>query len=453
MSRKYTSSPIVKSVWQPRQKGRAMLMPRPLEPQQESDTVELQSGVADMTEQDVPENSSRLEHLRDADYIIPFRHRSVVQDLRKPSSSLPRSPAVDCLKEVLAGKSKNYCLLAPSSDSSSYEELDTTIKENSVLTSTMIKKGKVQLKMKNISVIASRQSVDPRLSGQPQQKQLSSTPVNKKTFQSSPPICQVDPSGISSIHSSDAGGSMLVPRIDREILTMDRVEETDESYDETILTNQTASLYHLSPNPSLNQPSKSYLTVTGVFHANTREKSKDLTQFIKAQLSCLSPSRNLTSIARDDTSAAKIDSSKQVDNLVSSGSTQDMGMKKVIDSHTSEVTGRSSNISAVATTTKNSTSSVSSVDTSGEIFSTVVHSKLVTRVVPYKTSVRKGTMSDVKKKFRLASRKPLVSPRLSIYSPEEYYRGKRASEKLFDELVEQDQGASYCYGEEVFTQE
>jgi len=336
----------------------------------------------------------------------------------------------------------------------------------------MIKKGKVQLKMKNISVIASRQSVDPRLSGQPQQKQLSSTPVNKNTFQSSPPICRVDPSGISSIHSSDAGGSMLVPREEREILTMDRVEETDESYDEsklvtrveetdesateesydeTTLTNQTASPYRLSPNPSLNQPSNSYSTVTGVFHANTREKSKDLTQFIKAQLSCLSPSRNLTSIARDDTSTAKIDSSKQVDNLVSSGSTQDMGMKKVIDSYTSEVTERSSNMSAVATTTKNSTSSVSSVDTSGEIFSAVVHSKLVTRVVPYNTSVRKGAMSDVKK-FRLASRKPLVSPRLSIYSPEEYYRGERASEKLFDEMLEQDQGASYCYGEEVFTQ-
>merc|ERR1712179_157310 len=388
------------------------------------------------------------EHLRDADYILPFRHRSVVQDLRKPSSSLPRSPAVDCLKEVLAGKPKNYCLLAPSSDSSSYEELDTTIQENSVLTSTMIKKGKVQLKMKNISVIASRQSVDPRLSGQPQQKQLSSTPVIK-TSQSSPPICRVDPSGISSIHSSDAGGSMLVPREETEESYDDsklvtRVEETDESesYDETTLTNQTASPYHLSPNPSLNQPSNSYSTVTGVFHANTREKSKDLTQFIKAQLSCLSPSRNLTSIARDDTSTAKIDSSKQVDNLVSSGSTLDMGMKKVIDSHTPEVT-----------TTKNSTSSVSSADTSGEIFSAVVHSKLVTRVVPYNTSVKKGAMSDVKKKFRLASRKPLVSPRLSIYSPEEYYRGKRTSEKLFDEMLEQDQGASYCYGEEIFTQE
>merc|ERR1719369_1535955 len=128
-------------------------------------------------------------------------------------------------------------------------------------------------------------------------------------------------------------------------------------------------------------------------------------------------------------------------------------MKKVIDSHTNKVTGGSSNISAVATPSKYSTSSVSSVDTSGEIFSAVVHSKLVTRVVPYNTSVRRGTMPDGKKKFRLASRKPLVSPRLSIYSPEEYYRGKRASEKLFDEMLEQDQGASYCHGEQVFSQE
>ena len=62
-------------------------------------------------------------------------------------------------------------------------------------------------------------------------------------------------------------------------------------------------------------------------------------------------------------------------------------------------------------------------------------------------------MPDGKKKFRLALRKPLVSPRLSIYSPEKYYRGKGASEKLFDEMLEQDQGASYCNGEEIFTQE
>jgi len=461
MSRKYSSSPIVKSVWQPRQKGRFLPLPRPLKPQQESDswnTVERESGTTDMTEQDDPENSSRLEHLRDASHVRPFRHGSVVQGLRQPSSSVARSPAVDCLKEILAEKQKNYCLLPPSSDSSSYEEFDTTIQENSVLTSTMIKQGKVQLKMKNISVIESRQSVDPRLSGQPQQKQLSSTPVIKKASQSSPPICQTDPSGISSIHSSDAGGSMLVPRVEREILTVDRVEETDESeyeelYDTKILTNQPTSPFRLSPNPRLSQPSQFHSTGTGVFHANTPEQSHDLAQFIKAQLSSLSPSSNLTSVARDDVSSDRNDSSvKQVDNLVPSGSIQDIGMK-VIYSHTNKVTGGSSNISAVATPSKYSTSSVSSVDTSGEIFSAVVHSKLVTRVVPYNTSVRRGTVPDGKKKFRLASRKPQVSPRLSIYSPEEYYRGKRASEKLFDEMLEQDNGASCCHGEEVFTLE
>ena len=82
-----------------------------------------------------------------------------------------------------------------------------------------------------------------------------------------------------------------------------------------------------------------------------------------------------------------------------------------------------------------------------------MHSKLVTRVVPYNPSRRNTTMSDVKKKFRLASRKPVVSPRLSIYSPEEYYRGKRSSEKLFDEILEQDQGASYYQRGDVFSQD
>jgi len=459
MSRKYSSSPIVKSVWQSRPKGRVVPMPKSHQESDSWNTVERVSVTTDMTEQDDQENSGRLERLRDAGHVRPFHHGSVVQGLRQPSSSFHRSPAVDCLKEILAEKHKNYYLLAPSSDSSSYEdeEFDTTTQENSVLTSTRITKGKVQLEMKNISVIASRQSVDPRLSGQPQQKQLSSTPVIK-TSQSSPPICQTDPSGISSIHSSDAGGSMLVPRVEREILTVDRVEDTDESehevsYETKILANQPTSLFHLSPNPRLSQPSQSHSTGTGVFHADTPEQSHDLAQFIKAQLSSLSPSRNLASIAREDASSDNNDSLvKQVDNLVPSCSTQDTGMK-VIDSHTSEVAGRPPNISAVATTTRNSTSSVSSVDTSGEIFSAVAHSKLVTRVVPYNTSVRKGTMSDAKKKFRLASRKPLVSPRLSIYSPEEYYSGKRASEKLFDEMLEQDQGASYCHGEQVFTQE
>ena len=101
---------------------------------------------------------------------------------------------------------------------------------------------------------------------------------------------------------------------------------------------------------------------------------------------------------------------------------------------------------------KNSTSSASSVDTSGELFSAVVHSKLVTRVVPYNSSVKKGSLGVARKKFRLASRKPVVSPPLSIFSPEEYYRGKRACEKPFDEMLEQDLGASHDQWGDVFSQ-
>ena len=164
---------------------------------------------------------------------------------------------MDCLEDMLTrnNKNKKYNLLAPQSESSSSflnsssEDLDTTVQENQVLTSTMISKENVPFKMKNISVIETRKSMDPRISVQPHKNLLSSTPArNEKTgLTSPPPICQVEPSGISSIHSSDAGGSMLVPRVLREMLTTDRVEETDESenddcYDGTTMNSNSKQL-------------------------------------------------------------------------------------------------------------------------------------------------------------------------------------------------------------------
>ena len=65
--------------------------------------------------------------------------------------------------------------------------------------------------MKNISFIEIRKPLDPRISVQLQKDLLSNTPVrNEIRLSSPPPICLVEPSGISSILSSDAGESTLL---------------------------------------------------------------------------------------------------------------------------------------------------------------------------------------------------------------------------------------------------
>ena len=79
---------------------------------------------------------------------------------------IPQLPAL--LPWITSRKNwqKNYEVLAPCSDSSSCKEFDTTMRRI-VLSSTLIKKGIFPFKMKDISVIKSRKSVDPRLSLQP----------------------------------------------------------------------------------------------------------------------------------------------------------------------------------------------------------------------------------------------------------------------------------------------
>ena len=143
--------------------------------------------------------------------------------------------------------------------------------------------------------------MDPRLSVQPHKNLLSSTPAmneeTRLTFPSS--ICQVEPSGISSIHSSDAGGSMLVPRLEREILTTDRVEETDESedddwYDGTLMNSKQLVTPRISTSGSKVE-----------FHTTSSDQSHSLTHFIKAQLSSLSPSTaGITSITSNTKSSS-----------------------------------------------------------------------------------------------------------------------------------------------------
>ena len=237
-----------------------------------------------------------------------------------------------------------------------------------MLTSTMISKEIAPFKMKNISVIETKKSMDPRLSVQPHKNLLSSTPVRNEetrlTFP--PPICQVEPSGISSIHSSDAGGSMLVPRVEREILTIDRVEETDETedddwYDGTIMNSK-----------QLVTPRISTSGAKVKFHTTSSDQSHSLTHFIKAQLSSLSPSTTgITSISSNTTSSSYTVSSYPTDLGVPIPSCSAQAKGKVVVSQLSKVVLRPSTPTAAP---KRSTSSASSVDTSGEIFSAVVHS-------------------------------------------------------------------------------
>ena len=84
-------------------------------------------------------------------------------------------------------------------------------------------------------------------------------------------------------------------------------------------------------------------------------------------------------------------------------------------------------------TNRSSRSRLSSSDTSGEIFSSVVHRTQVTMVVPYREGMV-GMLGRDRKRFRLPTRQP--EPAMTIFSQAEYYKGKQTSERMFDELVQ-----------------
>ena len=76
---------------------------------------------------------------------------------------------------------------------------------------------------------------------------------------------------------------------------------------------------------------------------------------------------------------------------------------------------------------------VQSSDTSGEIFSAVVHKTQTTVVVSCSTTAR----GPSRKRFRLANTRQ-STPQLNIFSQAEYYRGKTSSERRFDQLLEEE---------------
>ena len=172
-------------------------------------------------------------------------------------AQLVRSPAVQSLFDLLNIKAAKFRLLPNCCDSSSSDESDNGItlslsnssKIKEVMTSTMVLGGKRMNEdtlVENISTINNRVSLDPRLSVHPSRKEsvhehetgdvsiedsylmssrlvrvLSSTPARIE----GPPGLSLE---ISSIHSSDAGGSMLVPRVKREMFTEEIVEDDTE---------------------------------------------------------------------------------------------------------------------------------------------------------------------------------------------------------------------------------
>ena len=371
-------------------------------------------------------------------------------------SEVPRSPAIDCLFELFKGKTKScYLLDHPDVSSSSCSDL-----ESNVLTSTINSNMPKPFTLNNISGIKARESVDPRLSDQPLQKQLASTPIRKQDEVKSPSPCQVEGFGISvsSIHSSDAGGSMLVPRVEREILTEDRIEESEEEdvngscFKEYTDTTNHHSGFKYSPSCS---------TVL-----REGSGSKDLYSLIQAQLSTLSPptknvagssvQKAITPVTKSSYCSTKSTTARLplpttspspegIKRPLAEGFTSLSPYKGNDDAHLDELSISPPGVSFVSSSeacqlkrpcqpskgsdksrskttraeaSKHKTSSASSFDTSGEIFSAVVHSKLVSRVIPYNNTVKARKIG--RKKFTLASKRQIVSPQLSLFSPEEY---------------------------------
>jgi len=443
-------SPFVKSVFQPKHLASPRPHVRAQEMSSELSTFDQETTADASTSTDYSvydegindKTSAEPEKLRDADYHRPDNYAIAALDGQdeKRLISAARSPSVTSLGQLLLPRTGRLKLLAQDSDSTSSSEYDTTLqsKASSVLTSTMrvggTKEFRPVLGIEDISVIKTRVSQDPRVSVEPRvdrggsgasllgQKQLlSSTPARMTGLVE-------DSLGVSSIHGSDAGGSMLVPRVEREILTVERVEETDESEVEEI-----------DSNPRLSSPSSTILSHTSVPVASVPLSSPEtLSRLIRAELSSLSPP------SRDNTGT------KEIPSLATEGSTTHPAMDSlhaVSGISTIQSGSFHSKSDGSSKLPKRSTSSVWSADTSGEIFSAVVHSKMMKRMVPYvrtpakvpwgRTTAKATMGMKSKKRFVLASRLKVVSPPLSHHSHGEYYKGARASERSFDQMIEE----------------
>jgi len=247
-------------------------------------------------------------------------------------------------------------------------------------------------------------------------KVLSSTPARIGGPEHSPEL--------SSIHGSDAGGSMLVPRVVREILTEDMVEDETEPLG--------SAWYMLDEDDrTINYP------------ANNKEEK--VTKVTTKAVSC----KPCPSSSNSDKSTLSVQSPGPATTIVSDsvgistpaksialGSEEVADVRFMGDTIVSKLSQMNSDMSARRTLSR---TGLSSEDTSGEIFSAVVHRNQTAMVVKYSNSAARSSAKEpIKKKFKLSSRNRAAT-QLSIFSKEEYYRGKPASERMFDEFMEEEE--------------
>ena len=189
------------------------------------------------------------------DVCLPQALQAVRGDLKL---QFGRSPAVESLGDILEIQTTS----SDDSSSSSSQEFNMTMatKMSDVMTSTMLDGRKKQkLNLDDISVIKTRESLDPRRSGQPMKKEEETLPDIKRQNRnlgaaeslgvSGAPNLSISPLSstparssqkktqschsleLTSLHSSETGESMLVPR---EMVTEERLGETSPE-DEKIL--------------------------------------------------------------------------------------------------------------------------------------------------------------------------------------------------------------------------
>jgi len=618
-------SPIVKSVFQPKCKRKLCPVPIPAKDTSSDWSTVDQSTIGkvsvellrqDWSEEDseadgydpgeesgmeVEDNSVVLfspEQLREV--LLPPRHSPiygppacVLQVVAGDHKiRLARSPAVESLSDLLgikSGKARKLRLLPPSSASSSSSSYVDTSQVEDVLTSTMVTGPnpnlRKQIVVQNISVIKTRDSLDPRLSVQPSTtEEAETTPYGARltrkrkgedhldasaasnlycspaNFLSSTPARDVKSAyspGFSSIHSSEAGGSMLVPRVIREMVTEERVEETEVEddnwclavekepnkqspgdndshevaagnqlvkkfqpehcqtepfYDDTLRTDitfieqylsqspdktsfkkqkspdKTSSQQSQSPNgpsiqlsqspynsspqqyqsPSNNLPEK-YLSESTSLHQSQRPEDASFQQ--SQSPDHITPQKYQS---QSPVSSSLIQSPDNVSHLlVQTSAGPSMHIHQDVQGTEEEVVtieeqppppnvedisiiigreiahlspNKSANMSY-----SSSGARLSSDDTSGEIFSAVVHKTQVTMVVPYLSlpALCQGPRTR-RKKFRLASTRRAQS-KLRIFSPAEYYRDKPSSERMFDEFLEEEEDTDRVNDNDLFS--
>jgi len=407
--------------------------------------------------EDTGENSicnSSLEQLREAEVPVLLAQLAPGPLHRIQKAQPVRSPTVHSLGDLLDIKRGKFPLLPICSDSFSEEsDVDSAynLSENrnmrEVMTSTMMLGGKGRKESvvaENISSIMARDSLDLNLSSQPpvisnlktrlsQERETGAAVASSVSSRAAANVLSSTPARkggpehsleLSSIHGSDAGGSMLVPRVVREMLTEDMVEEETELIG--------ATWYMLEEeDETTKQPLNIKEATTEA--VNCKPGSSSPSHLEKSTL----PPQSRGHATINESDIVRASRPDMYDVLPELGRGKDADVSRVLgDTIESELSQISPDNSA---RTIRSRTALSSEDTSGEIFSAVVHRNQTAIVVNYPSiAARSSAKEPIRKKFKLSSRNSAAT-QLSIFSKREYYRGKPASERMFDELMEEEE--------------